>query len=238
MSTENRAIFTPNLVVGVGIALLGIVLLLDQLQIVEAQAFLPYWPVLLVLFGASVAAHALHAGSDAGIGSGRQRPIVTPGMVLLVVIVSVLFSRAQQRRAGAEADASGETTSVFGVMSQDFRTSSSTEFRGADVTSVMGKSRLDLREAVIRPGEEATIDVFTLMGESEILVPDGWTVDVRATRVMGGVRDRRPSKNRVAADSKQDPPDAIEGTLPTGTAAPPRVIVRGFVMWGALVIRS
>ena len=62
------------------------------------------------------------------------------------------------------------------------------------------------------------IDVFTLMGESMIRVPDGWQVDLRATAVMGGVRDRR--------------------TAPGGAAGAPRIVIRGFVMWGALVIRS
>ncbi len=82
----------------------------------------------------------------------------------------------------------------------------------------MGRGELDLRQDDRRPGEEAEIEVFTLMGESTIRVPDGWNVDLRATRVMGGIRDRRTGARDVAGA--------------------PRIVIRGFVMWGAIVIRS
>jgi hypothetical protein len=68
------------------------------------------------------------------------------------------------------------------------------------MTSVMGGTRLDLRQAAVAPGEEATVDVFGLMGAVEVIVPETWIVDVQTTAVMGGVRDRRG----VAGDTRDD----------------------------------
>ena len=108
------------------------------------------------------------------------------------------------------------------------------------MTSIMGESRLDLRQASIAPGEQAVIDVFTLMGGLVLQVPEGWTIDVQALPVMGRVNDRRGSRNR--ADDQplpESPATGIEDRTPPAEAvAPPRVVLRGFIMMGGLVIRS
>ena len=104
------------------------------------------------------------------------------------------------------------------VMSRHQQISAAPVFRGAEVTTIVGRAELDLRTTTVAPGEEAVIEVFTMMGESMIRVPEGWQVDLGATRVMGGVRDRRTGARDVAGA--------------------PRIVIRGFVMWGALVIRS
>lgn len=53
------------------------------------------------------------------------------------------------------------------------------------VVAVMGGVGLDLRDARIAPGV-SEIEVFTLMGGVEILVPDGVRVEVVGMAVMGG----------------------------------------------------
>jgi hypothetical protein len=70
-------------------------------------------------------------------------------------------------------------------------TSRAPRFRAAEVTNVMGRSELDLRDAKIPPGGEATVQVFSAMGEVTVRVPPNWTVDTRAIPAMGAVRDHR-----------------------------------------------
>jgi hypothetical protein len=244
MATDARINVTPNVVVGVSIILLGVVLLLDRMGIAEAQAWLQYWPVLLVVFGASVAIQALRGGADEGAGAAvRERPIVTPGLVLLVAIVSLLVSRGYHRQRGADADPAPDNIALFALMGRDDFTSGSAPFRTAEVTTVMGKSRLDLRSATIPPGEEAVVEVFTLMGETELLIPEDWVIDIGAARVAGGIRDRRASRPRPTEKGKDEvesarpAPDAVEAAAPP-TETRPRVLLRGFVMMGGIVIRS
>jgi len=77
---------------------------------------------------------------------------------------------------------------------------------------------LDLRQATIAPGQDAVIDVFTVMGGVVLRVPAEWTVDVQAVPLMGAIKDQR-------AQSPQ-----------TGTTAAPHLVVRGSIMMGGLTI--
>jgi hypothetical protein len=65
----------------------------------------------------------------------------------------------------------------------------SQQFRGGDLTAIMGGGKLDLREAQIRE-KEAVLDIFTLMGGIEIQVPTGWIIEPRFTPILGGYQDR------------------------------------------------
>jgi hypothetical protein len=249
--SSDRITFAPNVVVGLGLAMVGVAMLLDRAGVVAARDILNFWPVLLILFGAAVSWQALRGVE---VNGKRPRPIIGPGMVLLLVIGSILGSEAWERRDRFERGASSEDSpSLFALMGQAHSVSHSANFQGGNMTSVMGGSRLDLREAKMAPGEEAALDVFGVMGEVEILVPEGWIVDVRATPVMGGVKDSRPFRRFV--DDRDNAETRDEGRASSSAEAPlketatpveaptdggpaPRLVVRGFIMMGALKIRS
>lgn len=68
-----------------------------------------------------------------------------------------------------------------------------TAFQGADITAVLGGSKLDLTGATMA-GDTATIEVFAMMGGVQILVPRDWDVTLKVASIMGGCVDkRRPS---------------------------------------------
>jgi hypothetical protein len=227
MSAETRLDFTPNLVVGITILLLGIALTLDRLHLVEVRAFLQYWPLLLVLFGASVAVQALRGEPALEPDGRRPRPIVNPGVVIWIAIVAMFASNSPLGRGWTTRSESGDgTVTAVTVMGRDERTSTATPFRGGQVTTVMGHSLLDLRQATLASGEVATIDVFVMWGEGVVQVPKDWIVEVQAVPVMAGIRDRRPREER----------DGVVSGAQTDARA--RVVLRGSVMMGRLVIRS
>lgn len=111
---------------------------------------------------------------------------------------------------------------VVAVMSRSEHVSRATAFQRADVTNIMGRSELDLRDAILAPGTAATVHVFSAMGSVVLRVPSGWTVDTGAVSAFGGIRDDRI-------------PAAEADT--TGGAAP-RLVLRGAVMFGRLSITS
>ena len=239
-----RPVFTPNLVVGLGVTLLGVVLTLDKVGVIEAMGWLRFWPVLLTLFGAAIVAQSLRGAAS----GGRQAPILSAPLVILLVIAGLVASRASQRGATEGTVTAEGDVSVHAVMSGNRHAVAGRPFRHAEMTAVMGESRLDLRKAVLAPGEEAIIDVVTVMGSTIVYVPADWDVNFDAVPVMGGVNDERPGRRDATRDddgaeaAAQAPPaDAPpSGDAATGTfgGPRPRLVLRGFVLMGGLVIRS
>lgn len=228
--------FTPNLVIGLVLTTVGVVLTAERLDMVDARQVLRYWPVVLILFGASVVAQAFQRGESTP-GTRPPRPFIGPGLVLMLVVVGLALSNGYQRVQGRRVETGAGNTRVFALMGRDSREIEA-RFRGADMTSVMGRSRLDLRDASLAPGEEAVVDVFGMMGQVEIVVPEHWVVDVQATPVMGAVKDQRWSAGRPRRAGGLPPDDRAGDSGPDRSAVPPRVIVRGFIMMGALLVTS
>lgn len=212
-AAEPRVRVTTNLALGICLILLGTVLILDRLGLMPASQLLRFWPIGLVLFGIAMVVQSFQ----------RVDPTSAPrehdglGHALIWVIFSIVVWTGFSHGTTVRTDSS-ETANVVAVISRHHLVSNAAIFRSAEMTTIMGRADLDLRKTSVAPGEEAVIEVFTLMGGSTIRVPEGWNVDVRATPVMGGIRDRRAEKG--------DTPGA------------PRIVVRGFVMWGGLDIRS
>jgi hypothetical protein len=243
MTGETRAGFTPNLVVGVGLTLLGVVLTLDKLGVVDAIGWLRFWPVLLVLFGVSIVVQALRP-----VAGVRPQPILSAPLVILLVVVGFVGTRASGWPVTATT-ADGDSVSVHAVMSGNRHAVAGRPFRHGEMTAVMGESRLDLRNAVLAPGEEAVIDVVTIMGSTIVFVPRDWDVNFDAVPVMGGINDERGKRAAAGNDGGGDvqpsgsQPSAgapsSDGEATGSFSGPrPRLVLRGFVLMGGLVVRS
>ena len=175
----------PGLIVGLCFMALGVLLLGDRMGLIRMQDALEYWPAALILLGGSLIVQAVR-----GAGDGTQRSSFPVGAVIWLVLIGFFLSNVFERRSGAERG-EGDRVHLFAVLSGDKRASASREFRGAEMTSFMGGTELDLRDATMAPGAEAIIDVFAMMGGAVVYVPRHWVVDVQTTAVMGGVKDER-----------------------------------------------
>lgn len=239
--------FTPTLVSGVALTLLGVLLLLDRLGTLDIRTVVQYWPVLLTLFGVSVVVQALRGAPEEGASRRHGRHEGAGGVLFFVVLWLAVSGAFAARSSSGDPE-----PTLVGIIGLDAHTSVARPFRSAQMTSVMGRTRLDLRQATIAEGGEAVVDVFGLMGGAEILVPETWTVDVQATAVMGAVRDRRGQRADTRDDGvrrngrsngrDQVSPPATLAPLQTGAVEPaagaPRIVLRGVVVAGGLVIRS
>lgn len=163
----------------------------------------------------------------------RHQRSFTPLAVLgiwIAIFVGFQVSGSGIRSFGDSARGFIESTDnrvrVISVMGRSDHVSRATAFRGADVTNIMGRSDLDLRDATLAPGATASVRVVSLMGAVVLRVPPSWTVDTGAISAMGGVADERP---QWSSDAK-DAPDTAAGP-------PPRLVLRGAVMMGRLTIR-
>jgi predicted membrane protein len=228
-----------QLVLGLSIVAAGLLFTLDNLHILRAREYLQYWPISLVVIGI---AQMLEGRTDRRFLVGGLWILIGSAMLarrlgltdvniwaywplVFVVIGYRLVKQAfwapadrkgtwiDQRRATISNDS---IVSGIAVMGGFGRRVTSQTFQRAELTAFMGGGKVDLREAQLA-GEEAIIDVFSIMGGFEILVPDTWKVIVEVMPFMGGYDDK---------------------TKQHTTESAPRLILRGFVMMGGIEIKN
>jgi hypothetical protein len=216
----------PNVALGLCVIALGVALLLHQAGAVPLEQVLRYWPVALVVIGASMLWPALRGQT----ASNQGAPLAA---IFWIVVLGMLFSYTFERRT--TADVREDAVNVFAMMGRDERRVPA-GFAGGRMTAVMGRADLDLRQAAVGPGQTVELDVFTLMGGGQIRVPAGWDVTIDTTTVAGGVKDQRPRRN---AEENRKAGEAAADTSQLPASGPsPRLLVRGIVVFGGLNIRQ
>lgn len=191
---------TPQLVLSVIVILLGILFTLYNLNLVDVDKYLKYWPALLLAFG-------VYRLADPG-----DPPHYMPGVVftliggiwflnvlhfhlaighywplLLVLLGLTIISHAFRRTHEMSAD-STTMVSAFALMSGIQKTCRSQNFRGGEFTAIMGGCEIDLRQASMQ-SDQAVIHTFSFWGGVEIRVPESWTVTTEILPLMGGCDD-------------------------------------------------
>jgi predicted membrane protein len=221
---------TGQLVLGVSIAVLGVLFTLDNLHILRAREVLRFWPVALIAIGLVHVSQARSAAGTVGGGVWILVGVVLLGgrlglfhanifslwpLILVLVGARIVWQTTAGDRVLDQGDA-GATVSAIAVMGGFERRITSHEFRGGEITAFMGGGKLDLRDAM-PAGGQAVINIFAMMGGFEILVPEGWRVISELTPFMGGIED----KSRTS-------------TQPTA----PCLVLRGFVMMGGVTLKN
>ncbi len=146
-------------------------------------------------------------------------------LIVGLVLALAFGVQAYQMRQG---ELPAEGAHLLAVLGHGQRTVAPGSFRGAEVTAVIAGAGLDLRSAAMAPGDEMIVDVLAVMGRVVIRAPGNWTVDTRAVPVAGGIRDRRFR-----------PFDALDAPRAGADGMPaPRLVVRGAIVLGDLVIKS
>jgi Cell wall-active antibiotics response 4TMS YvqF len=188
--------------IGVLIIAAGAVLLGGNLGLIDSHyVFHNIGPVIVFLIGAALLARRRHDQVLLGLvlmfvgawGFATQQQWIKVhfwaviGPMLLVLAGGSVVWRAFNRPAPEGiGDAYLRTFAIFS--GSELRPT--VPFEGADLTAVMGGVKVDLTNAPMAH-DTATIDVFALMGGTEILVPRDWDVTVRVISLMGGISDKR-----------------------------------------------
>jgi hypothetical protein len=191
------------------------------------------WPLLLVALGAALVLQAVTAGRGprSTPAQGFHRHGAGAWILPVIVVGAVLTSGLDRQMLGRDerSSAPGAFRAVS-IMSRRTMALPPAPVTGGEVVTIMGRNSIDLRQATIEPGSTITIDVFGLMGTGVITVPEGWIVDVRTASVMGRMTDLRADDWNGGAGGAADP---SAGQLP-----PPRLVVRGTMIMGRLVVTS
>lgn len=191
-----------RLVMGLLIVTFGVIFLLDQWGVAEAEALMDWWPVAFLAFGlASLLSGSFFAALLwFAVGAVLLLPrfgIETFGIWKLVDLWPLFISTAGviliwQALRPAPKDVFGERASVFragAFMSGNTHSIGSTDFLGGEAVACMGGCDIDLRRAELR-GDEAVIDVLAFWGGIGIKIPPSWTVENRVAGILGSLEDR------------------------------------------------
>lgn len=234
---------TSQVLMGVLVIAVGLLFLLDNLDIIEVRAALAFWPLIFIFAGV---AKLLDTSTPdgylvglAGIGIGVAMILNRLGIIdfswraawplILIAAGGMVVYRAMtgqraarfgvavpgakaQLQEGAESEAQTvDATAVLGGFERRVHTK---DFRGGEVTAVMGGCTLDLRDASICG--EAVIHVFAFWGGVTLKVPPDWTVILQGTPIMGGFEEKTVA-----------PPDGSK-----------RLVVRGYAIMGGVEVRN
>ncbi len=218
-----------RLILGLGVVLVGVLLILDNLDLVEAERYLRYWPLIPIAMGLAFLARRDRTHIAMGLFfmlfggwfllEEMDYIQITPWNffwpIILVFVGTNLLLGAFRRRPQVSTTP-GEDVRAFAFLSGIKRQGSAVNFRSADLAAFMGGVDLDLRNAKMTE-TEGVIDVFAFWGGIDILVPKDWSIESKVLPLLGGYEEN------------------LEQTVREGS---PRLVIRGTVVMGGVEVKN
>lgn len=130
--------------------------------------------------------------------SHEMRNMMWPA--ILVVIGALMLVVRDKNKISLKQGSSENVIDVLNVMGGGKRKVTSESFAGGRVTSIFGGSELDLTTAKMQD-KQIVVDVFTIFGGSEIIVPRGWDVQVDVTSIFGAFDDKRGPVDKTHSEA-------------------------------------
>jgi predicted membrane protein len=220
-------------VLGVLLLLVGAFLILNNLNIIPF--YIPHyiftWPVILIVLGVVfiltkgrngtgfilISIGSVFLAMEAFHFSWRDVGGFWPIILVLVGIGLLIRNTSTRDHVPDEKKNDVDYIDEITIFGGTKKVINSQNFRGGKTTSLFGGTELIFQNATPVP-EGAVIDVFTMFGGTDLIVPSDWNVKVDATAFLGGIDDKR------SANITSDPQKTL--------------IVKGFIMFGGCDIKS
>lgn len=179
-------------IIGAGLVALGVLLLLGQLDVIDAGAVARRgWPVIILAVGL----YWLWRGPRIG---GIVVTIV--GALWLADVNDLLFADAGRLTWPIVLIIVGGTIVVAAIRGRSFGSGRTpvalfdtrrwsgpiAEYAGANLTTVFGDANLQLKSDAV--SDDASLGVTTIFGDVDVSVPAGWRIHDGVTSVFGSVR--------------------------------------------------
>ncbi len=194
---------------GGAICVVGILLLLDHMGLVASGNLWRFWPMLVIVGGATnlaepgkrpwgaflMAVGILFQLDNLEIIHFRWEefwPLAIIAAGIMMIWGSIKARRFKPTVVGGQATM--DASAVFGGVE---RRITARDFRYGSINAVFGGVELDFHDADIE-GDEAVMEVNAIFGGVEIRVPDTWHVEARNQTLFGGFTDA--TRSTAAAD--------------------------------------
>lgn len=190
---------------------LGLLFLLDSLDIMDFGDFVSnWWPLILIVFGINriVNRSAIFLGTAVllfGIIFQLQELNVFPGNVFkyiwpmaLILFGLWLVARSAGYRMPGSKTENLDRVNLFTLWGGVEKKINSAQFSGGEATALMGGIKLNLSEAGLSSGNNE-LKVTAIMGGVEIIVPESWNVLVSGSPILGGIEDKAKKAGAATA---------------------------------------
>ncbi|MGB9989324.1 LiaF transmembrane domain-containing protein [Massilia sp. SM-13] len=237
MRTRRERSPAGQVVVGVAVIVVGMLFLLDNLGWLDFDFDFQFWPMILIVAGSLKLMQARSSKSQLvggglllfglllmlkGMGLIYISWRVMAPLVMIAVGLMVVFRSAKQRKDGAgdaifgmsKEEDGGNVVNMTAILGASVRRCVSQDYRGGELTAMMGGCELDLRDASING--DVYVHVFAMMGGITIKIPADWQVELEGTPILGGFDEKT--------------------VLAKGTGK--RLIVRGYAIMGGVEVRN
>lgn len=234
---EHISATSAGLLPGLIVAAIGLVFLLNNLNIVRVHDLWEYWPVILIVVGIT----KLTDSTDSHEKTGGAVMILVGGvllsstlgllswsvwqfwpLILIGVGLLMLFNRSGagliaglRFRPGDATTTKADGIAIFGGFKRRVATD---DYRGAHYVAIFGGGEIDLRRAQIQ-GDSAVIEITAIFGGFEIRVPSNWMVRNEVVGVLGG-----------SADETRQPLPEVPGVK--------HLVVRGMAFCGGVGVKN
>ncbi len=242
--TERNWDSPGRLVPAVILIAIGALFLLSNLRIIPNTNWFDFWPVILIVIGASKLADAPRTGGYTGgvvlVGIGGLFLVSNLGLLpngwsvwdfwpvaLIAVGIMLLLERVAwpdslgrtwaRRVNPADASETSGDVNLTAVFSGGKRRVSGEDFRGGVISAVFGGFELDLRQAFMT-ANSAVLKIDVVFGGAEIKIPTNWCAVVKGAGIFGGYSD--------------------ETLHPQMTPETKRLIVKGGAVFGGVVVKN
>ena len=225
---SNPGIIPALVVIGV-----GVLFLLNNLNVVYVHDLWRFWPVILIAGGI---AKLVDSPFEGGRNSGAVLLVVGAlflannlgflslnwhdfwPLILIGAGLLMLWNRLYTPVPAAGGSSPEGTLNIYAIFSGVERKITTGDFRGGHVSAMFGGVDLNLRQAAMR-AESAVIDISAIFGGVDIKVPPNWIVVVDGAGIFGGFSDK----------SVQPPPD-MPGVK--------RLFLKGAAVFGGVGVKN
>jgi predicted membrane protein len=233
MTTRNFRV-SFQFIIGLLILGLGVLYMLQSFGVLYARDITTYWPALIVIYGVSriiqgdTAPQKVWGAFWAFVGTiwvlDKMDIIYFDfidlwPLILVALGVSLIWGTSHRLRVapgGGPVGDSGSAVNAFAFLGGFKRANDSQDFRGGEVTAIMGSCEIDLRKASIREGE-AVLTLVAIMGGIELWIPEDWAVTLQGVPILGGYEDET---HRPSADTRK------------------RLIIKGYSIMGGVEVKN
>ena len=182
----------------------GLLILLNNLGVASFDLTLgTWWPLLLIILGLHqlvssrftnlFALVLLFVGGtlqlrNFGLINAKQLSLFWPLLLILFGLILLFsFGGGRGRLAEKSPNNAVDILVIFGGMD---RRIASPSFLGGNVTALFGGAQLDLRGSELPEGNNV-LNIQAIFGGVDLILPEGWTVEVRGIPIFGGIEDQR-----------------------------------------------